>query len=84
MDCWKQKSLYIFFSSSEFSILLCNTPRAKRPQEAQRKGFPSEKRIKEEQLSEGLSVWPLLLYLAAQEQCELGHDPYELLLLFMV
>lgn len=56
---------------------------AKRAQEAQRKGFPSETCVKEEQLSEGLTVWPPLLYLAAQERCELGHDPYVPLLLFM-
>lgn len=54
-----------------------------RPQEVQRTGFLTEKCTKEEHLNEGLTMWPLLLYVAAQEQCELGHDPHILLLLFM-
>lgn len=75
--------MYIFSSSYEFSILLCNSPTTKKAEEAQRKGIPIEKCIKDDQLREGLAVWPLLLYLAAQEQCELGHDPSVLLLVSM-
>lgn len=60
-------------------LIICNSPRAKRAKEAQRKGVSNEKCIKDDELV----VWPLLLYLSVQKHFELARDLCVLLLLSM-